>query len=210
MGAVTCGLSTRHVGMIFPRVEFKLVNPDTLETVKPGEEGEILVRNPHQRMLGYWGRPDATRETVTEDGFVRSGDMATYDSQGNIYFVDRLKELIKFENHHLSPTEIEDVLQRHEAVKDCLVFSRADPNGMELVTAAVARNEGYLDGDKLKLKGEIVDFVASNMSDIHRLRGGVVFVEKIPRNSVGKLLRREMRRWAQEQREQQQQQQNGQ
>ncbi len=205
MGVVTTGLSTRHVGMIFPRVEFKLVNPDTLDTVKPGEEGEIWVRTPHQKMLGYLGRPEATEETLTEDGFIRSGDLGTYDSNGNIYFIDRLKELIKFEGHHLSPTEIEDVLQRHKAVNDCLVFGRSDKSGMELVTAVVARNKGFLHEDPGRLRDQIVEFVATHMSDIYRLRGGLVFVDKIPRNSVGKLLRREMRQWSMEQIQQQQQ-----
>ncbi len=111
-----------------------------------------------------------------------------------MYFVDRVKELIKYHNIHVSPTELEEILQEHPAVNEVLVFGRPDLHAMELTTAVVVRNNGF-EGVQ---ETELVDFLAARVGEQKRLHGGVMFADSIPRNSVGKLLRREMRRWAQE------------
>ncbi len=105
-----------------------------------------------------------------------------------------MRELLKYHNHHVSPTELEDILQEHPAVGEVMVFGRPDPHAMELVTAVVVRSKGFED----TVEKELVDFVAARVVEPKRLHGGVMFADSIPRNSVGKLLRREMRKWAQE------------
>ena len=90
-------------------------------------------------MLRYLKRPKETEEFFDFEGFGHSGDLGYYTEEGDIKFVDRFKEIIKFNNNHISPTEIEDILQKHDDVQDCLVFGKKEPKVQELVTAVVCK-----------------------------------------------------------------------
>ena len=88
-------------------------------------------------MLCYLNRPKETAEHFDSEGFSHTGDLGFYNNDGWIVYVDRMKEVIKYKNNHISPTEIEDILQKHEAVQDCLVFGKKEPSVMELISAVV-------------------------------------------------------------------------
>ena len=88
-------------------------------------------------MLGYLKNDEANQGFLDEEGFARTGDICHYDEQGTVYYVDRMKELIKYKNNHVSPTELEDILQSHPAVQECLVFGLPEPSVQELFSAAV-------------------------------------------------------------------------
>lgn len=146
-------------------------------------------------MLRYLKRPKQTKEYFDSDGFAHTGDLGFYDENGEIFFVDRMKELIKYKNAHIAPTELEELLMSHHAVQDCLIFGRKDAKVQELVTAVVV-----LKPNKLQVnEQELLTFFNVQVPDFKRIRGGIIFREKIPRNVIGKLLRREMRDWAEKQ-----------
>ena len=138
-------------------------------------------------MLGYLNNPEETAKFFGEDGFCHSGDLGHYDEQGTLYYDGRIKELIKYQNHHLYPNEVEEVLLQHEAVEDAAVFGRQEAAGTELVTAVVVRREG-----RQVTREELEELVGDRLEDYKRLRGGVHWVEGVPRNPQGKVLRRKL------------------
>ena len=100
------------VGPLLPNTEARLVDPESGEDVAEGEQGELWIRGP-QMMRGYLEKPEATAETITEDGWLRTGDIARIDADGNAYIVDRLKELIKYKGYQVPPAELEAILISH-------------------------------------------------------------------------------------------------
>ena len=100
------------------------------------ETGEICIKSPCQ-MLGYLKRPKETEEYFDFEEFGHTGDLGFYNQEGWITYVDRMKEVIKYKNNHVAPTEIEDILQKHEAVQESLVFGKKEPSVQELITAVV-------------------------------------------------------------------------
>ena len=112
------------------------------------------------------------------------GDFGHYDENGVIYYDGRIKELIKYKNIHLYPNEIEELILNHPKVKDVAVFGKPEPSVQELVTALVVIKEGSdVSSD------EIMKLVEEELDDHKKLRGGVYFADKIPRNPQGKILR---------------------
>ena len=112
------------------------IKPFTGKRCGPNETGEICVKTPFS-MLCYLKRPKETEEYFDFEEFGHTGDLGFYDNKGWIVYVDRMKEVIKYNNNHVSPTEIEDILQKHEAVQECLVFGKKEPRVQELITAVV-------------------------------------------------------------------------
>jgi acyl-CoA synthetase (AMP-forming)/AMP-acid ligase II len=156
-------------GRIAPNTELKVV------------EGELLIRGP-QTMRGYLRQP---AELIDADGWVHSGDLGHVDADGNVFVVDRLKELIKVNALQVAPAELEAVLASHPAVAECAVVGRPDERRGEVPVAfVVARAE--VDGD------ELMAWVAERVSPHKRLHD-VSFVEQLPRTPAGKLLRRVLR-----------------
>jgi acyl-CoA synthetase (AMP-forming)/AMP-acid ligase II len=144
-------------------------------------DGELLVRGP-QTMAGYLNRPEATAEMIDADGWVHTGDLARIDDDGNVFVVDRVKELIKVNAWPVAPAELEALLGTHPAVADCAVVGRPDERYGEVpVGVVVARG----DADP----GELLAFVAERVAPHKRLHA-VRFVESIPRTPAGKTLRR--------------------
>ena len=98
-------------------------------------------------------------------------------------------------NNHVAPTELEEILQFHPAVKECLVFGIKEPSVQELISAVVVFKEGHLP----VTEDDIKTFVNSRVNaDFKKIRGRVLFRESVPRNTLGKLLRRDMRKWAED------------
>lgn len=163
----------------------KVVSLETGEEVGPGEVGELLVFGP-QVMKGYWGRPDATAETITPDGWLRTGDIVTADPDGYIRIHDRKKEMIKYKGYQIAPAELESLLMEHQDVRDAAVIPvREGDAGDEVPKAFVVPLVDNIDLD------EVLTFVASKVAPYKKIRH-IEAVEAIPKNPSGKILRREL------------------
>ena len=138
-------------------------------------------------MKGYLNRPDDNAKFFAEDGFIHTGDLGHYDNNGILYFDGRFKELIKYQNCHMYPLEIENTICSHPDVIEAAVFGKPDPAVQEYVTAAVVK----FPHSNLK-EQEIIDLVANNLDDYKQLRGGVIFVERLPKNPQGKIQRKKL------------------
>ncbi|EFN86281.1 Luciferin 4-monooxygenase [Harpegnathos saltator] len=164
----------------------KVVDIKTLETLDVGQTGEICFKG-DQVMMGYWNNPEITKQTIDEDGWLHTGDIGYYDEQGALHVVDRLKELIKYNAYQVSPSEIEIVLLSHPAVKEAAVCGIPDPRSGELPAAVIVKQPGAN-----LTAHDIMEFVKQKLSPQKWLRGGVQFVDAIPKNPTGKILRRKV------------------
>ena len=147
------------------------------------KEGELLIRGP-QVMKGYLNRPEATAETIRDDGFLRTGDLAYYDESCNIFLVDRLKELIKVKGFQVAPAEVEGRLLELPQVADAAVIGVNDERSGQVPKAFVVLKEG-----ESLTSAQAVDALRETLSEF-KLPGEVVFVEAIPKSPSGKILRR--------------------
>jgi len=175
------------VGFLVPHTIGKMVDPDTRQIVGPGQEGEFWIKGP-QVMKGYHNNEAATREMVTEDGWLQTGDLAYYNEDGTIHICERLKELIKYKGSQVSPAELESLLLSHPGVADAAVIGVPDDIAGELPRAYVVKQPGQEVDEKV-----LVEFVKGQVSKAKQLRGGVEFMEAIPKNPSGKILRRVLR-----------------
>jgi len=139
-------------------------------------------------MKGYWNKPEATRDTLTADGWLKTGDIAFRNEKGFIYIVDRMKELIKVKGNQVAPAELEALLLDHPAVQDAAVVG-VTINGEELPRAYIALQEN----SKGATEKEIASWLATKVAKHKRLAGGVKFVDAIPKNPSGKILRKILR-----------------
>jgi acyl-CoA synthetase (AMP-forming)/AMP-acid ligase II len=169
------------VGRAMPSTELRVVDPQTGADLGPGEPGELLVRGP-QTMVGYLHRPEATAAMIDGDGWLRTGDLVVIDEEGQVFVVDRLKELIKVNAFQVAPAELEAVLATHPAVADAAVVGRADAASGEVPVAAVVARDA-LDPE------DLMAWVAARVAPYKRIRA-VRFVDAIPRTPAGKILRR--------------------
>jgi acyl-CoA synthetase (AMP-forming)/AMP-acid ligase II len=162
----------------------KVVSLETGEELPPGEIGELLVYGP-QVMQGYWNNPDATKETLTPDGWLRTGDIVTADPDGYIRIHDRKKEMIKFKGYQVAPAELESLLMEHPGVRDAAVIPKADDDAGEVPKAFIVPREADLD-----LNG-VLAFVAEKVAPYKKIRH-IEIVDAIPKNPSGKILRRQL------------------
>lgn len=172
---------TGSVGWIWPSMEARIVDTETGKDLGPNQRGELWMRGPNV-MLGYFERPDATRDTLTPDGWLRTGDIAYVDDDGEFTIVDRVKELIKHNAYQIAPAELEAVLLTHPAIADAAVIPAPDEESGEVPKAFVV------------LKGQvepqaILDFVAQQVAPYKKIRH-IVLVDAIPKSPSGKILRR--------------------
>ena len=170
------------IGPPIPGTECRIVDP---ETGKDADRGELWVRGP-QVMKGYLNNEQATRETIDEDGWLHTGDVAEMDSDGDYAIVDRLKELIKYKGFQVPPAELEAVLLEHPGIADCAVIGVPDEEAGELPKGFVVVAEGSDISDE-----EIMAFVAERVSPQKKLRL-LERIEEIPKSASGKILRREL------------------
>jgi acyl-CoA synthetase (AMP-forming)/AMP-acid ligase II len=132
-------------------------------------------------------QPDATAETLVENGWLRTGDIGYFDTDGCVFLVDRLKELIKYKALQVSPAELEDVVQSHAGVADAAVVGIHEEAVGEIPIAFVVRKEGVA-----LTAAELMDYVAARVAPHKKIRA-VEFIQAIPRSAVGKILRRLLR-----------------
>merc|ERR1712218_320000 len=172
-------------GNCVPNTIAKLIDIETGNLVGPGEQGELCVSGP-QVMLGYYKNQSSTDETLI-DGWLHTGDIAVADESGQFVIVDRLKELIKVKGLQVAPSELEDLIRRHPGVNDVAVVGVPDDRAGELPRAYVVRKNRQV------LEESIVDWVKERAAPHKHLAAGVMFVETLPKNQTGKILRRELK-----------------
>jgi long-chain acyl-CoA synthetase len=177
------------VGLPFPATSIRLRGDDG-EDVAQGEIGEVLVRSPYL-FNGYWNRPDETARAFA-DGWLATGDLGRRDDEGYLYLVDRRDDKIVSGGVNIYPREVEEALARHPAVREAAVFGVPDDYWGEAVHAVVARREGVD-----VAVAELLEFAGGSLAR-YKLPKAVDFVDVLPRNASGKLLRRELREpfWA--------------
>ncbi|KAI9142074.1 AMP-dependent synthetase and ligase [Paraphysoderma sedebokerense] len=187
------------VGSVVPNCECKIVRSNG-ERVNWGESGELCIKGPNI-MKGYLNNAKATGETIDQDGFLHTGDIATVDDDGCFYIVDRLKELIKYKGYQVPPAELESTLLAHSAIADSAVIGVPAPDGAgELPKAFVVLKPNAVpvnEDDESRLKDEIMQFVASKVAPYKKVRV-LEFVESIPKSASGKILRRLLKPSAEE------------
>ncbi|GAA1289224.1 AMP-binding protein [Saccharothrix xinjiangensis] len=172
------------VGRPAPGVECKVVDVDTGEVLGPDRDGEVLIRGP-QVMKGYLDAEEATRRVLEPDGFLRTGDLGHVDADGELFLVDRIKELIKYNGQQVSPVELEAVLLTHPKVADAAVVGVPDEQAGEVPKGFVVTREPAT-------PEELMAFVAERVAPYKKIRR-IGFVDRIPRTPVGKVERRTLK-----------------
>lgn len=179
------------VGWTVSNAASKLVDPETGDEIAIPEEGlsktgELWFKGPNV-MAGYLNNDEATRETIDEDGWLHTGDLAQVDARGLVYIVDRLKELIKYKGYQVPPAELEAVLLSHPEIADAAVVGVRDDEGEEVPKAFVVRQ-----GDSTLTEADVIEFVAGQVAPYKKVRQ-VEFIDAIPKSASGKILRKDLR-----------------
>ncbi len=173
------------IGIPMPDTECRVVDLETGEKEVPiGEEGELIVKGP-QVMKGYWNRPQLTEEAL-RDGWLYTGDVVTMDEEGYFRVVDRKKDIIIVKGFNVSPTEVEKVIFLHPKVEDAAVVGIPDEYSGEKIKAFVVLKEGEKSD-----KAELISFMRERLARF-KLPRSVEFVDALPKNVMGKLLRRQL------------------
>lgn len=170
-------------------VDSRIVDPETLQELGAGEQGEIVCSGP-QVMEGYWNRPEADEESFFErDGrrFLRTGDLGVRDEEGYFFLVDRLKRMINASGYKVWPSEVESALYQHPAVREACVIGVPDERRGETVRAVVVLDEGAND----TAPEEIVEWSKEQMAAYKHPRS-VEIAEELPKSASGKILWREL------------------
>lgn len=177
------GQVLESVGVLAADTRCRIVDQDTGGAeLEPNEVGEITIAGP-QVMAGYWNAPEATAQTL-QDGWLYTGDIGYQDSDGNLFVVDRKKEMIKYKAFSIAPAELEALLLEHPAVADCAVIGRPDMEAGEVPGAFVVLRD-----HASASREELQQFVSERVSSYKQIRR-LDFVSEIPRTPSGKILRR--------------------
>jgi long-chain acyl-CoA synthetase len=172
------------IGVPVPSTEISLRDDDGKE-VAQGERGELCAKGP-QVMKGYWRREDATAKTMTDDGYFCTGDIAVMDETGFFRIVDRKKDMILVSGFNVFPNEIEAEIALMPGVLECACIGVPDAKSGEAVKVFIVKaddsltEEAVLDHCKERLTG-------------YKRPGHIVFIDELPKSTVGKILRRELR-----------------
>jgi long-chain acyl-CoA synthetase len=172
------------IGLPVPSTEVRIIDEEGRE-LGPGEAGELCVRGP-QVMLGYWQRPDETAKVLSEDGWLRTGDIAMVDEAGYLKIVDRKKDMIVVSGFNVYPNEIEEIVVAHPEVIECAAVGVPDERTGEAVKVFVVRRSDSLSEDALR------DYCRERLTG-YKIPRHFVFRDELPKSNVGKILRRELR-----------------
>jgi long-chain acyl-CoA synthetase len=180
-------MKVETIGLPIHDTQQKIVDIETGQIeLGVGEEGELIVRGP-QVMQGYWKAPEATAEAL-RDGWLYTGDIGWRDEEGYVTITDRKKELIKYKSLSVAPAQLEAVLLDHPAVADVAVIARPNEEAGEVPKAFVVLRAGYEEQDR----DELMTWVNGQLATYKHVRE-IEFIEAIPRNPSGKILRRILR-----------------
>ena len=175
---------TGSIGLPLPSTEVSIRDDDGNE-VGLDTPGELCVRGP-QVMQGYWGRPDATAEVISDDGWLRTGDMATIDEEGYLRIVDRKKDMIIVSGFNVYPNEIEDVVALHPGVLEVGAVGVPDEKSGEAPKIVVVKKDPDLTSEAL------IEHCREQLTG-YKVPRHVEFRDELPKTNVGKVLRRELR-----------------
>jgi len=168
-------------------VEIRITDRETGDDVAPGEIGMLQIRGPNV-FIGYWRMPEKTREELLEDGFFITGDLAMVDEQGYVHIVGRDKDLVISGGYNVYPKEIEQVIDELEGVSESAVIGLPHPDFGEGVTAAVVPQPGA-DLDEATIINHLQGKLAK-----YKQPKRVFFIDSLPRNTMGKVQKNELRR----------------
>ncbi|XP_057320558.1 uncharacterized protein LOC130664592 isoform X2 [Microplitis mediator] len=177
-------------GKILANIEIKVVDPDTSKILGPNENGELLCRS-QTLMTRYWNNPAATEEAIDSEGWYHTGDLGYYDNSGNIFIVERIKELIKCRRYHIPPAAIESVIQDLPGVAEVAVVAKPSFENLEVPMAFVTKVPGMQ-----ITEAEINEAIEKKLHDRMKLRGGICFLEKMPYTNSKKISKKELRAMA--------------
>jgi long-chain acyl-CoA synthetase len=179
----------RSAGKPHDGVELRVMSPETRLAAKAGEVGEVVTRSPFN-MVGYWDRPEETAATIDADGWLRTGDAGYLDDEGYLFLYDRIKDMIVTGGENVYPAEVENALLAHPSVLDVAVIGVPDAKWGEAVKAVVV----LLAGESPESVGEdaLVTFCHEHLAG-YKCPKSIDYVDALPRNPSGKLLKRQLR-----------------
>ncbi|MDO6641323.1 AMP-binding protein [Shewanella sp. 5_MG-2023] len=160
------------------------------EEVPLGEAGELAVKGP-QVMQGYWQKPEETAKVMTRNGYFKTGDIAVATEDGFHKIVDRKKDMIIVSGFNVYPNEVEDILSQNELVLECAVVGVEDEKSGEAVKAVIVLKEASV--DEAQTKQQLSDYCRSQLT-AYKIPRIIEFTEQLPKSTVGKILRRELRK----------------
>jgi acyl-CoA synthetase (AMP-forming)/AMP-acid ligase II len=164
--------------------EIRIVDPESGDRLPDGESGEVWVRS-NQRMIGYLNRPEATADTITDDYWLRTGDIGRLDADGYLFIEDRLKDMIITGGENVYGPEVESVLLDHPGIADAAIIGVPDEKWGESVKAIVVA------GTALE-PAEVIEFCRRHLAG-YKCPRTVDFVDTLPRNASGKILKNQLR-----------------
>ena len=172
------------IGLPLPSTEIS-IRDENNDEVPVGKPGELCVKGP-QVMTKYWNRDAETKASFTSDGFFKTGDIAKIDNDGYLYIVDRKKDMIISSGFNVYPNEIEDYVSSFQGVIECGVVGKSDINrGESIILYVVRDNETITESD-------ISKYCKKGLT-VYKQPKKIVFIDEIPKNNVGKILRRKLR-----------------
>ncbi|APX92307.1 malonyl-CoA synthase [Halomonas sp. 1513] len=175
------------VGMPLPGVEMRITDRESGAEVPQGEIGMLQIRGPNV-FIGYWRMPEKTREELLEDGFFITGDLAMRDERGYVHIVGRDKDLVISGGYNVYPKEVEQLIDELDGVQESAVIGLPHPDFGEGVTAVVVRQAGAtLD------EGEVLAHLGGRLAKYKQPKK-VFFVDSLPRNTMGKVQKNQLRR----------------
>ncbi|MBO4410696.1 MAG: AMP-binding protein [Lachnospiraceae bacterium] len=179
-------LRTETVGYAFPHVQCKIINPETGAELPNNENGEFCSKG-YNTMKGYYKMPNATRDTVDQDGWLHSGDLACKDDRGCYRITGRLKDMIIRGGENIYPKEIEEFIYTHPKVEDVQVIGVPDKRYGEEAMACIILKEG-----ETVTEAEMRSFITASLAR-HKVPRYIEFVDSFPMNAAGKILKYKMR-----------------
>jgi fatty-acyl-CoA synthase len=180
-------------GRLLPGNLLRIVDPETLEDVAPGEPGEAWFKGNVTK--GYWNKPAETAKLFTEDGWLRSEDLMVADADGYVRYVGRIKLMLKVGGENVSIEEVENVVASHEAVAECGAVGVPDPRRQEVVRVYVGRRKG-----RAIEEAELRPWLEARLARFKQPRD-IVFVDALPRLANGKIDRVTLAQWARDEAE---------
>jgi len=169
----------------------EITAPDSDDPEVRSKSGELWIRGP-QVMVGYLDNEEATARTITPEGWLRTGDIVDLDRDGNVYVVDRMKELIKYKGYQVAPAELEALLLSHPDIADAgVVGVLRESDGEEVPRAFIVPQ--VREGSPVKVDAEeLMGWVAEQVTPYKKIRY-VDIVEAIPKSNTGKILRKDLK-----------------